>query len=497
MNLSSKLYILLLSVSILLFSCSKDFEEINTDPTASATIDPEFLFSTALLQGSGSEFEIRGAMLAYSACFVQHFASIAFDWHGDKYFYDPFHSQEFFSGTYRSSLKTLTEMIHQLEESGESSNLLQAGRIWRVVLFHRITDLYGDIPYHQAGKGFIETNFKPAYDAQEEIYFDMLNELKEAHENLDSSLIDFGAGDFLFGGNVDSWKKFAASMMLRLGMRLVKIAPSEAESWVKLAISLGVNTDGSANAIIWHSDGPEPINQNGIGLTFEKNDNSRLSRTFINHLDSLEDPRLNILSWVESGGEHKGLPNGYDELNLTQYSGGADLATYSRVNPALIQRNSPMMFQFDGEVQFLLAEAAVRGWYDGDPIAHYEAGIWSSMYIWSWFDPALTFEGNLVVDYLQNNPLDLSNEVVALERIASEYWIATFLNPLESYANWRRTGYPNLIPVNFPGSDSPGAIPRRLRYPQKEYSVNSDNITIANQRQGSDIFTTRIWWDKE
>ena len=280
-------------------------------------------------------------------------------------------------------------------------------------------------------------------------------------------------------------------------MRLTKVAPDKAEEWVDRAIQLGVMVDGGDNFVLFHQDGPETINQNGIGLSFQKNDNSRLSHTLVNQLDSLGDPRLNVFSWVESGGPHKGLPNGFNELTLAQHPGGSDLTTYSRVNSALIQPASPMVFQHSGEVHLLLAEAAVRGWYNGDANAHYEMGVQQSMEIWSWYDPSFWISEDDIANYLSANSLDVSAEAVALERVHSEFWVATFLNPYESYANWRRTGLPDLTPVSFSGSDSFGAIPRRLRYPQKEYSLNQENIQTAVERQGADLMTTRVWWDAQ
>lgn len=496
-NIQKALLSILLVFSFVFTSCDKDFEEINTDPTAVNSINPEFLFTTSFLQGSGTEFEAQGAILGYSACFIQHLASVAFDWSGDKYFYNPFNSEIYFIETYINSIKTLTDLIVTLETSGEKPNLLQAARIYRAMIYQRVTDMYGDVPYEEAGRAFIDGNFKPAYDEQEYIYLDILEDLLDAHQKLDpANTTDFGSGDLIYAGDIFKWKKFAASLMLRMGMRLTKVDITLAEKWVKEAIALGVMDNIDDSFILYHQDGPEVINQNGIGIFVGKNDNSRLSYAFVRQLDSLNDPRLDLLSFVASGGPHKGLPNGLNEQSLAIHPLGDDLETYSRMNPALVTNASPMIFMHAGEIQLLLAEASIRGWNANSAIAHYENGVRISMNILSRYNPGLVVDAAAADTYLAANTLDISNQAIAMNRIHSEYWVATFLNPYESFANWRRTELPQLNPVSFTGSASFGAIPRRLRYPQREYSVNAENVAQAVSRQGDDLITTRVWWDK-
>ena len=83
-----------------------------------------------------------------------------------------------------------------------------------------------------------------------------------------------------------------------------------------------------------------------------------------------------------------------------------------------------------------------------------------------------------------------------MEVLGEQYWVATFMNGYESYANWRRCGYPKLIPTNYVGNESNGQIPRRLPYATDEYSINKANVEKAVEQQGPDNVNTRIWWDK-
>ena len=91
-----------------------------------------------------------------------------------------------------------------------------------------------------------------------------------------------------------------------------------------------------------------------------------------------------------------------------------------------------------------------------------------------------------------DNPYVAAN---GLEQIAEQVWVATMFNFYETFANWRRTGYPQLTPVNYPGNVTGGTIPRRLEYSQGEANVNAANFAEASARMGGDLFTSRVWWD--
>ena len=104
----------------------------------------------------------------------------------------------------------------------------------------------------------------------------------------------------------------------------------------------------------------------------------------------------------------------------------------------------------------------------------------------------------LIDDYLAANPFDGT-----MKAVGDQYWAATFLHEYEAYNNWRRTGYPELVPVEYPDAlpITNGNIPRRLVYPQSEAGINGDNLNEAISRQGlpSDfpsMLNFPVWWDK-
>src|SRR5690606_26083174 len=139
----------------------------------------------------------------------------------------------------------------------EEINKLSIARIWRVWVYHRITDLFGDIPYSEAAKGATDKLYTPKYDEQSYIYMDMLKELDEAANAFDPALPSFDQADLIYGGDISKWKKFAYSMMLRLGMRLTKVDNATAKLWVQKAIAGGVIVKDEDVAFVQYLDGSQ------------------------------------------------------------------------------------------------------------------------------------------------------------------------------------------------------------------------------------------------
>ncbi|WP_271766613.1 SusD/RagB family nutrient-binding outer membrane lipoprotein [Aquimarina algiphila] len=491
-------------------SCDSGFEELNENPNAATELEPGPKFTNAILRTAGDRFENWRGNLIYSSMMIQHMAATGGVWAGDKYFYNAQWSGAWFERGYNDHVKIIEDIVFQLETDPEneySEEMLAIARIQRVFIYHKLTDLYGDVPYSEAGKGFIDGNFRPVYDPQSEIYADMLNELAEATAVLGTETSQFGAADILFGGDQEKWKRFGNSLMLRLGLRLIKVDPTASQQWVQRAIDGGVMQSNDDIAFVEHTDGPEGINRNGNGQVFSADDDMRLSDTFINALTG--DPRLRIYAALPDGDDDRntsgsndpamqmGLPNGLDATTVLGIPGGDNINNFSEPNRNLITKeDAPYFFQTYAEVEFMLAEADIRwGIAGGNPAAHYEAGVRAAMRQMDMYDIGTESVTDMeITDFLTANPFDAAN---GLEQVNTQYWIVTFLNDIESFANWRRTGFPVLTPVNYPGNESNGQIPRRLRYFEREQTTNPQNYQAAVARQGADQFTTRVWWDVE
>ena len=183
-----------------------------------------------------------------------------------------------------------------------------------------------------------------------------------------------------------------------------------------------------------------------------------------------------------------------------------DFDTYSEPSPLVLNVAAPVIIFGVSETYLLLAEAALRGWYSGMTVEEaYRAGVRYGMKQWSFF-PAVAPSTNIITegqidDYLQRNPYMGGSFDQQLEQISVQKWITLFGNDYEIYANWRRTGYPVLTVVDYPGNVTGGKMFRRFSLPNSENLTNQKNYLEALQRQGfaelnEDNLLTRVWWDK-
>lgn len=496
-------------------SCTKDFKTINIDPNNSTKVPLNYLLTQTQLYIGGSAgdpgYATWRANLMYSLPVVQMFSSIGTYYGGDKYIYEADLSEAYFVTQYPESIKGLVDLINQAKVDPANINLLSIARIEKALQMSMITDLYGDVPYSEAGLGFLTTNFSPKYDAQKDIYADLLKELSEAGTALSSSAATPGSADLVYGGDVTKWKHFANSLMLRLAMRMQKVDPTSAQTWAKTALDGGVmGSNAETFAIKYANDGgTATINSNsynmGPAVAPTRNEvalgSMNWSKTLIDLMKSRNDPRIPTISILPSGdatvASQKGLPNGLDVAKLTALTGETNIANYSRPNPILYSAVDPYILLPYAEVEFLKAEAIERGWYTGTAATAYAAGQAAAVTQLIVDKGAPDLSGS-VAAYQAANTYPATNSADRIAQIENEMFIlcASTLNGFEGWANWRRTGLPALTPTNYPGNATNGTIMRRLIYPVSEQGQNA-NYAAAVAAQGPDLFTTRMWWDKQ
>lgn len=522
---STKSFAVCALLFVMATGCTKDFEALNTDPVRpdDKSFNAEYLLTTSQLTYTGStdfSYETWRTNLIYCSTMMQHFSHVAGYWVGDKYLLNPAYAASYFERAYDEQIRPVQHLVEQTKGQAQYKNLYQIARIMRVVIFHRLTDIYGDVPYFGGGRAYYSTatdRFTPKYDQQSAIYADMLKELDEAAAGL-STTEPVPGGDLFYGklsgaARVAAWKKFAYSMMARLGMRLVKADAAMAKTWVEKAVAGGVMQNASDNAIVNHDVGGDRATVNRLSqvmnLPYEI-PNIRLSRTFVDLLKTTKDPRLQFLG--ERAGDQStkpedqlGMPNGYDLSGGAQdiskapgYPGSLD--KYTRPNNKIVARmDGPTFILTSAEVKLLLAEAAVRGFSVGKTAdALYQEAVNDGMQSVAQFSSNIIIPAGDVTTYLTANPFKSSGSTnEKLEQINTQFWVATFLNDIEAWSNWRRSGYPQLTPVVYPGNATGGTIPRRLPYPAQEAVSNSQNYNEAVGRiTGGNVMTGRVWWDK-
>lgn len=511
--------IILTAVLVIFSGCTTDFEEMNTDKNrvSAETYLPVYNLTRAQLEFAGNNdfsYDTWRVNIIYASMITQQLTSSTW-YNGGKYIQNDDFASALFDVGYNDQVKYIVDLLEITRDKPLYANLHQIGRIMKVMIFHRMTDVYGDVPYSEAGLAYHESNYAPAYDPQEFIYDDMLNELNEAAQALDPNGDLPGSGDLIYGESADpigQWKKLAYSLMLRLGMRLSEVNEADAKVWVERAFAGGVFTSNDDNAFILHdaAGGRPTVNRVSNILSGEFNSVGSgdvfLSKTFVDFMADNNDPRLGLYAEVQATGDNTpanqiGMPNDLDELG-----GANDLSTdpnypgakgnYSTVRADIfLTLEGPTFFVSYAQVELLLAEAAQRGWsVGGNAESHYNAGVTAAMEFLTQYNPAATISSADIATYLTDNPYVSAN---GIEMISEQYWVASFLDWYEVWANWRRTDFPTLVPVDYPGNATNAQIPRRMLYPSHEASNNGDNLNEAIARQGSNTLMTRVWWDAE
>lgn len=542
-------------------SCSDNhMESVNTDDTKSPTINPNAQLTTALLQTYG-DFGLMDTYRSYITGFTQYFAggwNVSF--YAGAVNPDNDQMRLIWDQYYSVGIKNLVDAIHN---SKDMPNTNAALRIHRVYLMSILTDTYGDIPCSEAGLGFIEGISNPKYDKQEDIYNWFFAELKDCVAQLGTGSDRISGDVTSLNGDTDLWKKYANSLILRFAMRISDVNPALAQQEFEgvLASESGYISNSNENAYVKYLDAPFTLYDGSRDLDFRANALSEIlygqdptSPTFVcstlyNMLKDNNDPRLlkicrnyinttrsetkpegcfdvtdDMIAWENAGGTGvqandpgaawwdqwptvpatseiptlQQLVNNYPDKGYDQSNYPARM-TRPFLALAFEQPNCPGILITSAEVEFLLAEAATKGWaVQGDAESHYEAGIRAAMQLLNdCYDIVGKISETDINDYIAANPLGDNPK----EQINKEAYILHLTNPAEAWANLRRSDYPVLQDRakfgNFTYTCVDGfKTPVRLKYPNLEAKYNSVNYKEAIERLGgTDDWHKRMWWD--
>ncbi|UTA68661.1 SusD/RagB family nutrient-binding outer membrane lipoprotein [Emticicia sp. 21SJ11W-3] len=503
--------------ALVVSSCDKGFAVINTNPYALTKIDPAILFTNAQRNTDAGSWEGEQTIVQQFVNAYNTGATAGFNFNEDN---NNFNIPRW-NNSYPGPLKLLEQIISLTKTDATKANLYQMARIWKSHIYIVLVDTYGDIPYSQAGKGNLEGLFYPKYDEDKVIYDELYNEIKSAVAALDASKgavkEDLFFGKLAAAEQIDKWKKLGNSLLLRLGMRYSKIDQNKAKSIVQEAYKGGlIQTNADNPYIVYNAIYNNPLNAGPRGTNpyFYY-----LAEPFVNQLKSTYDPRLKYISGKYADpnqvlaltpdttrANQFGYPIGYDQLTIVKnpaYRGPQGTGhNYSQLNYSVFgSATAPIFYVTNAQTKLLLAEASQRGWLTGlsnvlTTKEYYEAGVIASMDEYSLYPnvPNPAFPAALKLSYLEN-PLVKFSEAKALELINTQYWIASLGNGAESFANFRRSGFPALSPNNY-NNNLQGGFTRRFGYPDAESSTNNENYQKAASRIGGDKLTSRVFWDK-
>ena len=557
MRQSKYITIIMMACALFFASCSDEcMENMNTDPSKAATIDPNAQLTTAQLQTYG-DLSMMEIYRNYHYAFTQQLMGC---WnttnYGGRHTLDNNEMSRIWTSFYTQSLKNIIDAQYRTAEDAEKVNINSVLRIYRVYLMSIITDTYGDAPFSEAGLGFLEGKFNPKYDKQEDIYNAFFLELEDAVNKIDPTK-DKVTGDLIYAGDVTKWQQLANSLRLRFAMRISNVNPTKAQTEFEnaLAANGGVITDASSDALIKYmtiafSFGQEAYSDyrgNSLSQLLFGNDPannpSYLCSTFFNQLYNSGDPRTFKISRCYYDGLmsatspdnrvditqemiEKGIdfsprnpgayswepwPTGYDsdickELAVNNPSVTATMAR--EVEPKLannfLKSDNPGVVMTSAEVKFLMAEATVKKWNVGSVSAEdlYKQGVRAAMdFLTDNYGCTATIDAEFDA-FIQGRGTFGHTDNQKLEAINTQAWILHFTNPAECWANVRRSGYPKLkSPAEYGfGQYLTGGteIPVRLCYPVLESSYNKKSYNEAIERMGgTDNWHSLLWWDTE
>ncbi|HEY3403620.1 MAG TPA: SusD/RagB family nutrient-binding outer membrane lipoprotein [Ohtaekwangia sp.] len=488
-----------LIAALVLGSCTGDFEEINTNSNNPEKVTPDLLLT-------GVERDMMNTVLGEAwgigNIVIQHTAKNQFV-NEDRYLWGELNS--IWNAVF-DNMRDVNVML-ELAEADETPNYKGVGLILRSWMFSLATDCYGNIPYTQATQAKSGGIYYPVYDNQEDIYQGILADLEEANTLLKDALNV--KGDLIYGGSVAKWRKLANSLRVRYLMRisdrvdvsadLQEIVSDPANNPIFEGAPLLWNADNAVYSYLSNSPDQFPLFSSRIGSFNE----FRASKTMVDKLIALNDERLKVFfrptpeteaTATTADDEYVGIPNGMDDQGALEYNGGPQFQSrigslyYENAITDAGKKIAKGVIMTFAELQFLLAEAREKGFITtGDAATYYANGINASFHYYS-ITPDASYFTQTGVEYT-------GTQDEKLEKIGTQKWVAFYYQGLEAWFDWRRTGYPVLLPAV--DNQNEDRIPVRFIYPIIEQSLNAANRSAAVTEQGADDINTRMWWDVE
>jgi len=494
MKASNKIIISLLSVGILFTSCKK-FLDVNRTPNNPTTVPPSTLLPTTTI---GIAFANANDLDRAASALVQHLAGIANQTQQyDVYNFSGAFDNQWSLELYNGCINNLVILINQ--DSASSPAYSGIARLELAYAFSLTTDVWGDIPYSQAGVGLkYET---PRFDKVQDIYQgNPAQGITSLFDLVKSGLADLskpgtltpGKDDMVYGGDLSKWKRMGNTLLLKFAIQLTNVNPSLAASTIQ-AVLAGNNYINSNSLDFAVPFSLSVGNQNPL-FSFNnvnRSGDQMLSLRLLNLARSLNDTVRLAKFFTRPTGAFVAFDNG-STIPPPQVASRSRYNTYltgdrsGNTADGKAGGDSSIKLLTNFQVNFILAEAALVLGTPGDPNAYYQAGITASM-------QKVGMTAAEISNYFTTNPtvVNLSGtNAQKLRQIITQKYIAWIGNGIEAFNDYRRTGYPVLALVNNPTGDDPNVIPTRLPYTNQELSRNPN---APNPRPLTDV---KLWWAK-
>jgi hypothetical protein len=501
-------------------SCTKNFEEINTNPnrTTVGMIQGSGMFEPILYNSANQWLNRTWYYNNELIQFTAHTGGVTRREH--LYFLEESRDWSGFWSHYATYGRNIDHMYELAKEQGDKS-LEAIALTFKVLFFSNMTDMFGSVPYEEAFTGRkIGGTLTPKFNTQKEVYQLMFEDLEKANDIYATNpVFILPSTDGMYGGNISSWRKFNNSLYMRLLLRVSGRA--EMNSGTKLTEILNnqaeypVFTSNQDNATVKFT-GNDPYISN-FGLTTESEFTSsgrKLTLQLIGMTVQTDgvgnqiyvDPRLPIIgkknnvAAVNPLNIWKGTKSGCTDQERSTVDVGTSWLNFK----VFCRRDADAMYMDYAEVQFIWAEAALKGYISGGEAAaknYYEAGVRASMEKWSqlgiYSEPQETITTAEVNTYLAS-PLGSWDLAANKEEfLGNQKYLALFWVGMEAYHEYRRTGYP-VLTIGEGTIYNDNILPTRFGYPNTTVSTNSANANAAIAEMGGENdMKTPVWWSKQ
>ncbi|MFA6059477.1 MAG: SusD/RagB family nutrient-binding outer membrane lipoprotein [Taibaiella sp.] len=463
-------------------SCRKDFKEINTNPNASAAATPEALLAPALYDVVNGN--LNRAMRLNNVLMQDH---VPLSNNNDigRYMVRPSESDYMWNNWYLQ-LNNFRDMYQKANDINDTT-WMGVSLICDVWVSSQITDMFGDVPYFNAVKGK-EGIYEPEFDLQKDIYTDLFAKLELANRYLalnKAIATEKKAADPLYQGNPLLWRKFGNSLYLRLLLRVSGKDEMNATEEIKRIVETDAATypliaSNAESAVLRFTTIPPYVSEFYNYRDYDFNGAVSLSEFFVNNLNQWKDPRISVWATEASLGVYLGVPSGYAEGQVPE-----QMSSYLAA-----LKNNPLMGNIMNyaELQFILAEAALKGIIGTSVQSYYEAGVTNAITFWGKevSEDYLTREG---ITWMENADQEQKMELIHVQK-----YYTLFFTDFQQWSEYRRSGHPQL-PLGA-GVQNNGIMPSRFKYPVYVQSVNNANYNTAVSRMGGDDINIKVWWNK-
>lgn len=485
-KITYKPLVLALAALFSINSCTKDFDEINSNPNSPTLVKAQYILTSGLESSIdrywGHRNRFERINIDAAELYMQHLTRNIYSNEGDDYTVSVAVTNNNWKGFFNDAQVNFQRIITISSPEGVTPNTNYAGvaLVMRSWVFSLLTDMYGPIPYSEAIQGTAETPiYSPKYDSQEAVYAAMLADLKSANE-----MLTVGgpavAGDIVFNGDILKWKKFANSLRLRLANRQAKKKPAESKAiFAEIladATKYPIFTSNADNAQLNGSTVLPSNNEWNQIIIQDGRTDWNVSKTLVDKMNSMGDSRITVYANPNKAGVYQGHPNGLPDAIATTF-----LATSSTIGSYFTKATAPEVIMTFAELNFILAEAAFDGDITGSAETYYQKAINASFTQYG-LTPSAEFLAKVGSATKAN--------------IMEQKWVALFGQGIEAWTEWRRTG----LPV-FPAPDvravlnNDGVLPTRFTYSTNEYSLNKTSVEAGVQLLGGkDDMKTKLWW---